>query len=345
MLHLVPSSCSTQLVSPPPPPTPPKDNMAEEAKEAGNAAFKGAEYEEAIKHFSSAIEADATNHLLFSNRSAAYAKLDNFKNALLDANKCIALKPEWSKGHSRRGAAYVGLRNWRAAHAAYETALQYDPENQAIKSELEQISLRLSGGHASSAASAAPSAGSVPGSSPGASYLHATVLLLSLFFFLPVLGMRYSIMCYRLAIGCVALCNVRTLYLGWPRTMATLKDARFHKTHEAQSFWISLMMIISQPLPFALIPLVCYSAHTLAASLSTTVIPKLPAFAGERMRWLISSEGTQTMLAFAAISEVMVVMMAPVQASLTSIKSHIHQVSHPLFPLSLTPMYSTHHTP
>ena len=115
------------------------------AKEAGNAAFKSGDYAEAVTQFTLAIEADPTP-VLYSNRSAAYAKQEKYKEALLDANKCIDLKPDWAKGHSRRGAAYVGLKNWRAAIAAYEAGLELDPASATIKEELALLQAKLGGG-------------------------------------------------------------------------------------------------------------------------------------------------------------------------------------------------------
>ena len=52
-----------------------------------------------IEAFTAAIEADPTNHVLYSNRSGAHAAKADFKAALLDANKCIDLKADWAKGH------------------------------------------------------------------------------------------------------------------------------------------------------------------------------------------------------------------------------------------------------
>ena len=40
----------------------------------GNAAFSAGRYDDAVKHFSDAIAADGSNHVLFSNRSAAQAR-------------------------------------------------------------------------------------------------------------------------------------------------------------------------------------------------------------------------------------------------------------------------------
>ena len=58
--------------------------------------------------FSQAIELEPTNHVLYSNRSGAYASLKNFDKALEDANKTTELKPDWAKGWGRKGAALHG---------------------------------------------------------------------------------------------------------------------------------------------------------------------------------------------------------------------------------------------
>ena len=118
----------------------------EDAKAAGNAAFKAGDNEEAVRCFSEASAEDPTNHVLYSNRSAANAKLGQYKDALLDANKCIDMKPDWSKGHSRRGAAYEGLKNWVAAISAYAAGLKCDPDSPTIKDELAVLTAKLGRG-------------------------------------------------------------------------------------------------------------------------------------------------------------------------------------------------------
>lgn len=59
--------------------------------------------------FTQAIDLDPENHILYSNRSAAYAVLEDYQKALEDADKCISIKPDWVKGQLRKGAAYRGL--------------------------------------------------------------------------------------------------------------------------------------------------------------------------------------------------------------------------------------------
>ena len=58
--------------------------------------------------FSEAINIEPSNHVLYSNRSGAYASLKDFSKALEDANKVTELKPDWAKGWNRKGAALHG---------------------------------------------------------------------------------------------------------------------------------------------------------------------------------------------------------------------------------------------
>lgn len=110
--------------------------MADEAKAKGNAAFSAGRFEEAIRYFSEAVDLAPTNHVLYSNRSAAYASLHRYAEALADGRKTVEIKPDWSKGYSRLGAAHLGLGNHEEAIAAYQKGLDLDPSNEALKSGL-----------------------------------------------------------------------------------------------------------------------------------------------------------------------------------------------------------------
>ena len=70
---------------------------AEEEKAKGNAAMGQQKYEEAITHYTNAIALDGNNHVLYSNRSAAYSNLGKYEEALKDGEKTIELKPDWGK--------------------------------------------------------------------------------------------------------------------------------------------------------------------------------------------------------------------------------------------------------
>lgn len=68
-------------------------------KEQGNNAFKAKEYEKAIELYTQAVEETPTDHTILGNRAAAYQNLGKFSDAEKDADRCIALKADWSKGY------------------------------------------------------------------------------------------------------------------------------------------------------------------------------------------------------------------------------------------------------
>lgn len=108
---------------------------ADELKAKGNAAFAAKEFGKAVELFTEAIAASPQpNHVLYSNRSGAYASLKDYNKALEDADECIKITPTWSKGYSRKGAALHGLGDYKSAITAYDEALAKDPNNAQAKS-------------------------------------------------------------------------------------------------------------------------------------------------------------------------------------------------------------------
>ncbi|EPX70975.1 chaperone activator Sti1 [Schizosaccharomyces octosporus yFS286] len=113
--------------------------MAEDLKAKGNAAFAQKDYKTAIDYFSQAIQLDGNNHILYSNRSACYASVKDYKNALEDATKCTDIKHDWAKGWSRKGAALHGLGDLTAAKAAFEEGLKFDSNNAQLLNGLKSV--------------------------------------------------------------------------------------------------------------------------------------------------------------------------------------------------------------
>ena len=118
-------------------------NEVEELKRQGNAAFASGSFKEAIVKFEEAIRADPNNHVLYSNRSAAYASLKDWSRALEDAEKTIQLQPDWSKGYGRKGAALLGLGNAEEALQAYQRGLELEPENAQLKQGIQMAQQQL----------------------------------------------------------------------------------------------------------------------------------------------------------------------------------------------------------
>lgn len=117
--------------------------QASEFKDQGNKALASGNFDEAITLYSKAIELDPTNHVFYSNRSAAYAKKGDFENALKDGKKTTEVKPDWGKGYSRLGAALSYLNRDTEALEAYQQGLKVDPNNAQLKTALDELESKL----------------------------------------------------------------------------------------------------------------------------------------------------------------------------------------------------------
>ncbi|KUI70530.1 hypothetical protein VM1G_05731 [Cytospora mali] len=118
-------------------------STADELKALGNKAIAEKNFDEAIDKFTQAIALTPDNHILYSNRSAAYASKRDYDHALQDAEKTTELKPDWPKGWSRKGAALHGKRNLAGALDAYKKSSELDPNNVAVKKDIENIERSL----------------------------------------------------------------------------------------------------------------------------------------------------------------------------------------------------------
>ncbi|RKU43498.1 Hsp90 cochaperone [Coniochaeta pulveracea] len=114
-------------------------SSADELKALGNSAIAAKNFDQAVEYFTKAIELAPENHILYSNRSAAYASKKDWAKALEDAEKTTQIKPDWPKGWSRKGAALYGEGNLVGAQDAYEQGLKVDPNNAGIKKDLESV--------------------------------------------------------------------------------------------------------------------------------------------------------------------------------------------------------------
>ena len=102
---------------------------ASEFKTQGNEAYAKNDYYAAIQCFSQAIQADPSDHVFYSNRSACWLNLRKHKSAISDAQDCIRMAPRWPKGYSRLGCAYLEREDGHLALEAFTNAKRLDPEN------------------------------------------------------------------------------------------------------------------------------------------------------------------------------------------------------------------------
>ncbi|KAK0536419.1 Hsp90 cochaperone [Tilletia horrida] len=113
-----------------------------ELKAKGNSAFAAKDWDAAVDAYTAAISAvqdptaDAA-HVLYSNRSAAYAGLRSWEKALEDAEQCIKINPQFAKGYGRKGAALHGAGQLEESLAAYEEGLKIAPNDAGLTKGLQ----------------------------------------------------------------------------------------------------------------------------------------------------------------------------------------------------------------
>lgn len=81
---------------------------------------------------------DGTNHVFYSNRSAAYLSWGRVEEAIADAKKCVEVDPKFSKGYGRLGAALFAAGKHGEAAAAYASGIAVDPTNASFTEGLVQ---------------------------------------------------------------------------------------------------------------------------------------------------------------------------------------------------------------
>lgn len=100
-----------------------------EEKTKGNECFQKGDFPVAIKHYTEAIKRNPDDAKLYSNRSACYQKLAEFKMAHDDAEECIKRDPKFVKGYIRKGMALMAMKKASEAAKAFRSALDIDETN------------------------------------------------------------------------------------------------------------------------------------------------------------------------------------------------------------------------
>nr|XP_012140752.1 PREDICTED: stress-induced-phosphoprotein 1-like isoform X1 [Megachile rotundata] len=131
-------------------------------KERGNACVKEQKYEEAMFHYTHAIKLDPQNYSLYSNRSFAFLKMQQYHFAMEDALMTIQLKPDWTKVHTRLLRCYMSVKrtedivgyfrkaevesqtfHFSEALHSYNKALMFQPNEPTILEAMNRVSRLL----------------------------------------------------------------------------------------------------------------------------------------------------------------------------------------------------------
>ncbi|XP_070180925.1 serine/threonine-protein phosphatase 5-like [Littorina saxatilis] len=119
---------------------------AEELKEKANDFFKKQNYNEAIKYYSEAIEANPTVAAYYGNRSFAHLRTESFGYASTDANKALALDKAYIKAYYRRASANMALGKFKEALRDLKyvvTVRPSDKDASARYSECDKVVKRI----------------------------------------------------------------------------------------------------------------------------------------------------------------------------------------------------------
>lgn len=110
--------------------------ISNKLKDEANIEFQKGDIEKSIELYTQAINIDPDNHILYSNRSAAYMKVDSKSKSLWDAEKCLELEPSFIKGYNRLGVAQQSLKRYDAAIETFKKGIKLDPNNTILWSLL-----------------------------------------------------------------------------------------------------------------------------------------------------------------------------------------------------------------
>ena len=117
------------------------EEKLEKLKLDGNKSFQEGRYQEALGAYSSAIDLaqesnNAFNPLLLTNRATVYIKLEQYEDALKDANDYITRRPDCWRGYGLKALALHGMNEEVSAEIAAALAFYH---NRAIFSDFSSF--------------------------------------------------------------------------------------------------------------------------------------------------------------------------------------------------------------
>lgn len=104
--------------------------------EKGIQLVQEGQYAQAVTMFTEAIKCDPKDYRFFGNRSYCYSCLEQYPQALADAERSIQLAPDWPKGHFRKGIALMGMKRYGEAEKTMEQVLKLDKDCEEAVNDL-----------------------------------------------------------------------------------------------------------------------------------------------------------------------------------------------------------------
>lgn len=117
--------------------------LAEKAREDGNAKFKAGLFAEAVQFYTEAIKRDPKDPRSYNNRALAYTKLAALPEALKDAKEATSVDPTFVKGYIRESVVLQAMREYSRSMEALQAAEDADKEQSNIR-EIDQQRQKVS---------------------------------------------------------------------------------------------------------------------------------------------------------------------------------------------------------
>ena len=120
--------------------------IAEKYKEEGNNSLKENKFQDAYDKYTLAIDLKIEtkkNAIYYSNRAFVDLKLENFGDAIQDANSSIKIDPKYYKAYYRRAAANFFLTKFKEALQDYTMLYEVFPSDSSLKEKVEQTKIKL----------------------------------------------------------------------------------------------------------------------------------------------------------------------------------------------------------
>ncbi|KDO56825.1 hypothetical protein CISIN_1g015029mg [Citrus sinensis] len=117
--------------------------MATDLEKKAKEAFIDDYFELAYDLYSQAIEISPNSAELFADRAQASIKLQNFTEAVADANRAIELEPSMSKAYWRKATACMKLEEYETAKVALEKGASLAPGDSRFTNLIKECEERI----------------------------------------------------------------------------------------------------------------------------------------------------------------------------------------------------------
>ncbi|XP_045768241.1 stress-induced-phosphoprotein 1 [Maniola jurtina] len=121
--------------------------LALKEKDLGNDCYKKKDFDNALKHYTKAIEHDPTDITFYTNMAAVYFEQKEYEKCIKECEKAIEIGREnradfklIAKAFTRIGNAYKKMEQWKLARTYYEKSMSEHrtPEIKTLLSEVEK---------------------------------------------------------------------------------------------------------------------------------------------------------------------------------------------------------------